>query len=309
MSLAKLINVNLNLLVVLDVLLTVKNTTRAAERLKLSQSTVSYSLKQLRNIFDDELLIRGYFSNEMTLTPKAELLIGPVRKALERFEDIFTENEFNPAKVTRSYNIAMSDFSTVLLLPGIIEKLKEIGPNITVDVTTINYNRFFYELDSNNIDMAIGTEIYDAPANIMSELLFKERIVCIADKNHPIFSKDKLTVDEFKNYRHLIWNYRFEGWKTIFGKKMNSKIYPINSKNFTVPHMIAALSILPGTDFICIGSERMSKKFAGIYNLAYRTLPFEFPELTYFMWWRKKHNDDPAITWMISLIKKVCFNI
>ena len=47
---------DLNLLVALDVLLTERSITRAAERLNLSPSATSGALARLRTYFDDELL-------------------------------------------------------------------------------------------------------------------------------------------------------------------------------------------------------------------------------------------------------------
>ncbi|HUM12950.1 MAG TPA: LysR family transcriptional regulator, partial [Myxococcaceae bacterium] len=50
--------VDLNLLRVLDVLLEEENVTRAAGRLRLTQSAVSRSLARLRRLFGDDLLLR-----------------------------------------------------------------------------------------------------------------------------------------------------------------------------------------------------------------------------------------------------------
>ncbi len=52
-------NLDLNLLVTLNALLTEHNVTRAAERLHLSQPTVSVQLARLRKVFEDPLLIPG----------------------------------------------------------------------------------------------------------------------------------------------------------------------------------------------------------------------------------------------------------
>ena len=48
---------DMNLLVVLDALLTERNITRAGERLFLSQSATSGALARLREYFDDQLLV------------------------------------------------------------------------------------------------------------------------------------------------------------------------------------------------------------------------------------------------------------
>jgi DNA-binding transcriptional LysR family regulator len=50
--------IDLNLLVVFDALMTAQNVTRAGERLGLSQPATSNALARLRNLINDDLLIR-----------------------------------------------------------------------------------------------------------------------------------------------------------------------------------------------------------------------------------------------------------
>ena len=50
---------DLNLLMTLDVLLAEHNVTRAAQRLNLSQPSISVQLAKLRDFFDDPLLLPG----------------------------------------------------------------------------------------------------------------------------------------------------------------------------------------------------------------------------------------------------------
>ena len=54
-----LASLDLNLLVVLDALLTERHVTRAAERVGLTQSSCSHALGRLRALLGDPLLVRG----------------------------------------------------------------------------------------------------------------------------------------------------------------------------------------------------------------------------------------------------------
>ena len=65
-------NIDLNLLVVLDALLTEKHVTRTGLRLHLSQPAISHSLNKLRVLLDDPLLIRQ--GNEVVLSALAQNL-------------------------------------------------------------------------------------------------------------------------------------------------------------------------------------------------------------------------------------------
>lgn len=60
-------SVDLNLLVDLDALLSMRSVTEAARRLNLSQSAMSGSLSRLRRLFDDPLMVRN--GRVLVLTP------------------------------------------------------------------------------------------------------------------------------------------------------------------------------------------------------------------------------------------------
>ena len=72
---------DINLLLTLDVLLSEHNVTRAAQRLNLSQPSVSVHLAKLRDIFGDPLLLPG--PRGMRPTARADELREPLREALE----------------------------------------------------------------------------------------------------------------------------------------------------------------------------------------------------------------------------------
>jgi DNA-binding transcriptional LysR family regulator len=64
---------DLNLLVVLNALLTECNISRAAEKIYLSQSATSSALARLRDYFNDELLVSA--GRQLVLTPRAKELV------------------------------------------------------------------------------------------------------------------------------------------------------------------------------------------------------------------------------------------
>lgn len=74
-------SLDLNLLRTLNVLLAERNVTRAAERLHLSQPSVSVQLARLREIFEDPLLLPG--PRGMLPTARADALREPLLKALQ----------------------------------------------------------------------------------------------------------------------------------------------------------------------------------------------------------------------------------
>src|SRR3546814_4375167 len=83
-------NIDLNLLVVLEALLSERSVSRAGEQIGLTQPAMSAALGRLRLMFDDPLLIR--VGRGLELTRKAEALALPLREALAAVEHTLAQN-------------------------------------------------------------------------------------------------------------------------------------------------------------------------------------------------------------------------
>ena len=70
---------DLNLLRVFDAMMEERSTTRAGDRLGVTQSAVSHSVARLRDLLGDELFIRTPAGMEPT--PRAQLGATPARRA------------------------------------------------------------------------------------------------------------------------------------------------------------------------------------------------------------------------------------
>ena len=110
--------VDLNLLVYLDVLLRECNVTRAAEELGISQPAMSNSLRRLRDLFDDPILVRT--SDGMTPTDRALELQPLVRNVLSAAEQVFYQKLTLIPRVKRIFRIMASDYTESTLLPVLL---------------------------------------------------------------------------------------------------------------------------------------------------------------------------------------------
>ncbi|WP_375423725.1 LysR family transcriptional regulator [uncultured Friedmanniella sp.] len=126
-------NLDLNLLVALDALLTERSVTRAAERLGLSQPTLSVALGRLRRHFGDPLLERvghGY-----RLTPLALQLADRSAPTLDSVQRLFAlEPAFDPATSTREFVLLCSDYAAALVGPLLVAALTERAPGVTLNL-------------------------------------------------------------------------------------------------------------------------------------------------------------------------------
>ena len=104
---SSLSEINLNLLVALGALIDECSVSRAAERLGVTQSAMSHSLRQLRELLGDRLLVRG--PRGMLLTPRAEALRAPLRRGLGELERVVAgEVVWSPASEARVWRATCS---------------------------------------------------------------------------------------------------------------------------------------------------------------------------------------------------------
>src|SRR5258706_461364 len=132
-----LASVDLNLLVAFDALLTERHVTRAGERVGLSQPAMSNALARLRALFDDPLFVRN--AGRMEPTTRAAALAEPVRGALLQLQTALEgAGPFDPATARRRFVLASADFTELLLLPRLIERLDRHAPHIDIGFRDAN---------------------------------------------------------------------------------------------------------------------------------------------------------------------------
>ena len=102
-DIAKLRELDFNLLKTLSVLLEHKHVSKSAELLFLSQPAVSKQLTRLRSMFNDPLLVRS--GNNQLLTPKAERIKPQVESLCEQVKHLVIPDELDLKEVDATVSI------------------------------------------------------------------------------------------------------------------------------------------------------------------------------------------------------------
>jgi DNA-binding transcriptional LysR family regulator len=297
-------SINLNLLYALDILLSTQNVSKAAKKLRLSQPQVSNMLKELRCIFDDELLSRGP-RNKMLLTEKGIHLISPVREAITKCRNIFTDEIPFDSKVANvNFKIGLNDYGSSLLIPELTKKLLKEAPNISISVKNINNVDDYNTLFSDNLDLIIG--FFEKKSNSINfEKLFLSELTCVVSKDHPVINRQKLLIEDFQKYPFIQIQFGYKFWEkevfTIIDREIKGKRKILT----TVPHALTALSILDDTNFMCITHKALAEKYSNKFNITTIELPFKLRTPVYSMYWKKVDNLNKENLWLRNTIKEV----
>ena len=176
-------NIDLNLLVCLDALLTEGSVTRAAERLNMSQPGMSHALSRLRVLTGDALFVRT--GNEFIQTERARELAKKVRSGLAALEEIFAEEgPFDPGSTAGTLTVAAVDSVSVMLVPLLAQALAQQAPLIKLHVRLPDPNKLREWLAEGECDIAMGY-FSELTPDLRTSDLFGQTLSCISGPQHP----------------------------------------------------------------------------------------------------------------------------
>src|SRR5271155_282631 len=171
-----LASTDLNLLIALEALLDEEGVGRAGRRIGLSQPAMSHALQRLRNLMEDELLVR--VGGRMQLTARAESLRYPIRDVLQRVHDLLTNDAFNPSLSCRTFRLFVADNAVDVLLPALLAEIKRTAPSIRIDLHSWPSPGRDPAEWARTVDAAIAC-VPDAFPGFYRQRLFTDREVCI----------------------------------------------------------------------------------------------------------------------------------
>jgi DNA-binding transcriptional LysR family regulator len=296
-------HLNLNLLRALYALLSCRHVTLASKQIGVSQSSMSISLKQLREFYSDALLVPGRH-NIMQLTPLAASLIEPTRNAMSQIDAIFSCHQpFNSFTDTRTFRIGMSDLVSFILAPPFIRKVEELAPNIKINIIPPKYLTSTDIFESGEIDLIIGM-FEGAPGGLKHQSLFHDEAVIVGCKNHPAFENGEITVDNLLKYPLIQMSLSGTPFHNYFDRYL-SKINTTKRVSISVGHGLIPVIALQDTNYLTLTIRNVAEQFNKYLNLNIAPVPFPIDTYNCYQYWHQKDNEDPAHQWLRAVIKDV----
>lgn len=295
-------NFDLNLLKALDALLMERSVTKAAERVFLSQPAMSGALRRLRDELNDQLLVRR--GRDMELTPLAEKLAVSVGEMLRSIQDMLaTQICFDPATARRSFNLAMTDYASMVLMPRILERLADEAPFISCNVQVVD-ETVLTGLMGGDIDLFVGVREWleenqaKSPAGLHSEPLFSDDFVCIVGNDHPEIG-DTLSLDQYCAIPHGLVGFPRQVESIV---ERQWRLAGLDLRiGVTAPNFAALVLMLPHTRLIATVQRRLAMALAKGLSLRVIESPLPIPPLEEMLIWHPRAALDPAHDYIRSL--------
>jgi DNA-binding transcriptional LysR family regulator len=302
-----LAQVDLNLLVAFDVLARERSVTRAAEQLGVTQSALSHSLRRLRELIGDPLLVRG--QSGMTLTPRAEALVVPLRSGLLTVaRALQQQSAFDPKLAKRAFTLATPDLFDVLVVPALLARVRRAAPDVDINVVANSSAQIAQRLETGEVDFAVVPRVdrsrnqppTPAAQGLLQKTLFRDSYACMLRKGHPAL-EHKLTLQHYLTLSHALVAPRGDGLgqvdEALAEKGLCRRIA------LRMPHFLAALAIVARSDLVLTAPTVLAA--LGDKSIVSVAPPLPLPSHSVNLLWHERFDKDPAHRWLRELLLEI----
>ena len=294
--------IDLNLLAAFDALMSERNVTRAAARVRVSQPAMSAALSRLRKLFGDPLFLRS--AQGLLPTPRAREIEEPLAQALRQIESVLVKKpEFVPANASLTLTLGLSDYPAFVLLPALMHALAQRAPGVSLNVHSFNDRDHAVDLlDSGAVDCAIGVAPSYPDGRILTRPILKDEFVTIVSNRHPAAGRG-MDMKTFLSLEHVLVSP--EGERHGHVDQALSQRGKKRRLALTLPQMFAAPVIVAGTSMTATIMKRVALSSSAGRKLALFPPPVPLPEIVFDLIWHRRTDSHPAQRWFRESIASV----
>ncbi|WP_223292905.1 MULTISPECIES: LysR family transcriptional regulator [Shewanella] len=263
---------DLNLLKVFNALYLHRHVSRAASSVHLSQSAFSHALARLRDQLDDELFIRSH--TKMIPTEYAISIHSPITQVLVTLNTCFGQKlEFAPTKSKHEFNFAVTDFTTLLMMPKLIAHLERVAPEVRINLTNHDAKLPISAFEEAEIDFSLGY----AHGEVESTRLIDEW-VWLEDSYCTLASNDLVSLDlqTFLQRKHIL----VSPWGERSGVVDKQLCLLGHSRDIAIqlPNVMNAPFLVAGSDLLITLPKLAAIELQGLLPIRLFDVPFTMPK-------------------------------
>ncbi|UWS78637.1 LysR family transcriptional regulator [Phaeobacter sp. G2] len=272
---------------------------RAAETLGVTQSTISYTMSRLREVFSDPLFVRQ--GAGMVPTDRCNEIVAQAGELIDRFETLTAQRQFDPAEASVEIGLSCNFYERVTILPHVTRILRREAPGIKLKVISSSAQGKQQLLRSES-DLLIGP-IRIEDSGYYRRSLLREEYTCVMDPSNPL-AQTPLTIERFVKAPQVVVNY---------GGSFRSRFLVVMEASGHVPNTVMEVpspanlpDILVQTDMIATVPSRIAQMFGD----AVVSVPCPFPaELSIDLYWTARTHVSAPHMWLRSKIAEAASQI
>jgi DNA-binding transcriptional LysR family regulator len=296
---------DLNLLRVFDAVMAEGNITRAAERLSMTQPSVSNALKRLRDATGEDLLTRA--PRGVKPTTFGEALWPQVREALGQLRQALEPGQYDPTTDSRVFRLAMVDAVAATRMPPLMTRLEAIGAQARIEVRPLVNRDPRDALAHGDVDFALG-HFPESVAAIVAEgagasaryrRLSETHYVCAMRRGHPL-AAGPLTLDAFCAAGHVLVS--FSGRAHGFVDQALASLNRSRRIALTVNQFFTAARVVLATDLLTVLPEGFLHVTGHAEQLVTLPLPLAPGAVFVDALWHVRNDRSSAHQWLLQML-------
>ncbi len=186
---------------------------RAAERLFLSQPSVSLQIQALEREFDTTLFERR--GPNIRLTPEGTILFGlarPLVYDMDNLADTFAAYCGNLE--SGELNIAAGESTILYILPGPTKRFAERYPGVQLKLHNVTGRDGLGMLRGDEVDFAVGSML-EVPADISYHPTFTYEPLLITALQHPLAQLTRVTLEDISPHGLILPPHHLSTWRLV----------------------------------------------------------------------------------------------
>lgn len=173
------------------------NFSDAAKSLNIAQSSLSQQIKQLEDELGTQLFIRN--SHAIRLTEAGELMLPFARRTLHEAQACADRIRDLRKLSTGTLVIGVTHSFSPILTESVISFMK-MYPGIKLKIVYKQMNELMELLAKHEVDFVLAFKPIQPLPDVESHILFQNSLSAIVGINHPLASKEKVSLPELERY-------------------------------------------------------------------------------------------------------------
>jgi len=297
------LHLDLHLIRILYLLLVEKNVSRVALKLNQPQPSISASLRKLRELTGDPLLVRG--ARGMVPTQHGESLLKPAKRILDETESLFVRKApFVPEEAARTFHIAAPDYLDMRFLPNVVAAVRRGSPNSKVVIHGLGPGTDYLRmLSDGEMDLVIANWD-EPPAHLHISKLFEDPIICTMRADSPYARRtapDAMTLDDYLSLPHVAPTQMLAGYHGVIDAFLEreglQRRVAVESPYFgVIPYMLTQ------SDLVLTTGRQFIRAFEKTLPLKSFTVPLKFPPMRFYQLWHQRVHQSTEHKWLRDLV-------
>lgn len=179
----------------------VKNFTKTAELLLMSQPSVSLHIKNLEKEFQTKLFQRS--PKYLKITPSGEILYDRAKQMITIYEQTRQEILEQQNTIKGDLKIAASFTIGEYILPPLLLDLQNQYPELNLQVTIANTEEVVQSTRSHHVDIGLIEGQTNERELIVTPFL-EDELFIVTSNQHPLVQKEETTIADLQNQQWIM---------------------------------------------------------------------------------------------------------